>query len=70
MQNPQTKNDWKHAEKELKMKWSFPHCTGAVHRKHVEIHTLPGTGSYCFKYKHSFNLALMGTINAMLITNS
>jgi len=64
LQVPQSENKWKLAARELKKRWHFPHCIGAIDEKHVEICKLPGTGSYYFNYKHLFNIVLMGIVNA------
>ena len=44
--------------------WQFPHCIGAIVGKHVEITKPIGSGSYYYKYKHTFNVVLMTVVNA------
>jgi hypothetical protein len=43
--------EWWHIAKELKIKWNFLYCLGAIDRKQVAIQPPPGGGSYYYNYK-------------------
>ena len=45
-------------------KWSFPHCLGAIDRKHIIIQAPPRSGSPFFNYKKSFSIVLLAACNA------
>lgn len=46
------------------MKWQFPHCLGAIDRRHIFIKTPANSGSTFYNYKSSFSILLMAVVDA------
>ena len=43
--------------------WNFPHCLGAIDRKHVLIQALARSGSNFFNYKKCFSIVFLAVCN-------
>ena len=44
--------------------WNFPHCLGAIERKHIIIQAPPRSDSTFCSYKKSYSIALLAVCNA------
>lgn len=49
---------------ENRFKTKYPHCIGAIDRKHVVIQCSAHTGSDHYNYKNSFSKFLMALVNS------
>ena len=56
--------DWKAISKEFENLWNFPHCIGAINRKHVAIECPKLSGTQYFNYKSFFSVVLLAICNA------
>ena len=61
---PQEVADWKAISKEFENLWNFPHCIGAINRKHVAIECPKLSGTQYFNYKSFFSVVLLAICNA------
>jgi hypothetical protein len=55
---------WEKIARRFVERWQFPHCIGALDGKHITIKKPAKSGSSLFKYKQTFSVVLMATVNA------
>ena len=53
---PNTPEEWKRYEAEIRQRWKFPHCLGAVGGKHIGLIHPVNSGSEFYNYKGFFLL--------------
>ncbi|KAJ8937774.1 hypothetical protein NQ318_013961 [Aromia moschata] len=63
MQFPLTKEDCCKIASELKNKWQFINCGGALDGKHIRIVPSPHSGAQ-YHYKNFYSIVLMALVNA------
>ena len=51
---PQTKEDWMEIAEEMKNRWNFPNCIGALDGKHIVFRAPKSAGSLFYNYKNTF----------------
>ena len=61
---PQTSKKWLQIAGQLKLKWNFDHCVGAIDGKHIIIQCPPRGGSMYFNYKKFHSIVLRAVVNA------
>lgn len=63
-QLPENANDWISIAQDYNNKWNFPHCLGAIERKHIVIQCPGNSGSEFYNYKGTFSIVLMALVDA------
>ncbi|XP_049944325.1 uncharacterized protein LOC126426454 [Schistocerca serialis cubense] len=61
---PATENDWSETACLFSQILQFPHCDGAIDRKHIVLQCPVGSGSEYYNYKGSFSIVLLAVVDA------
>ena len=59
MRIPSTANEWLEIASNFEQRWQYPHCIGAIDRKHIVMQPPPNSGSKYYNYKHTHSIILM-----------
>ncbi len=62
IQMPTNEADWKQVEKTFE-KWNFPHCLGAMDRKHIQLQAPTNSGLEYFNYKSFPSIVLFALVD-------
>ena len=63
-QTPTTESEWREIASGFEDKCQFPHCLGAIDRKHIYIQPPANSGSSFYNYKGRFSIVLMAVVDA------
>ena len=61
---PQTSNEWRKIAEEMKKRWNFPNCIGALDGKHIVFRPPRSAGSTFYNYKNTNSIIFLGLVDA------
>lgn len=59
-----TKTEWEEIAKGFEQKANFPHCIGAIDRKHIRTKKPEHSGSLYFNYKDYYSIVLLAVVDS------
>lgn len=64
MKVPDSNEEWENIADGFRRNANFPHCLGAVDRKHVRVKKPDNSGSMYFNYKEYFSIVLLAIVDS------